>query len=420
MNTSPVRMDDLPLNRFHCRIAALTFGAHLTDGYVLGVIGYAIIQLTPAMQLTPFMAGMIGGSALLGLFIGSLVLGWISDHIGRQKIFTFSFLLITLASFLQFFATTPEHLIGLRILIGIGLGGDYSVGHTLLAEFSPRRHRGILLGAFSVVWTVGYVLASIAGHHFISESPEAWRWLLRQGRFAEAHAIVHRYFGPHVLLGDEVATATHKHIKTLFSSRYWRRTAFNSVFFVCLVIPWFVIYTWLPTIAQTIGLEDALTASLMLNALLIVGALLGLVLTHLLAHRKFLLGSFLLLAATLVVMACLPSGSSLTLLLFVLFSTTISAVSNLVGILPAESFPTDIRSLGVGFATAMSRLGAAVSTGLLPWVLAQWGMQVTLMLLAAVLLVGFVVTWLWAPETKALPLVAAGNVGGANEHSVSV
>ena len=150
MNTSPVRMDDLPLNRFHCRIAALTFGAHLTDGYVLGVIGYAIIQLTPAMQLTPFMAGMIGGSALLGLFLGSLVLGWISDHIGRQKIFTFSFLLITLASFLQFFATTPEHLIGLRILIGIGLGGDYSVGHTLLAEFSPRRHRGILLGAFSV------------------------------------------------------------------------------------------------------------------------------------------------------------------------------------------------------------------------------------------------------------------------------
>lgn len=63
-----------------------------------------------------------------------------------------------------------------------------------------------------------------------------------------------------------------------------------------------------------------------------------------------------------------------------------------MGILPAESFPTDIRSLGVGFATAMSRLGAAVSTGLLPWVLAQWGMQATLLLTAAVLLVGFVVT----------------------------
>ncbi|WP_233422705.1 MFS transporter [Citrobacter sedlakii] len=449
MNTSPVRMDDLPLNAFHCRIAALTFGAHLTDGYVLGGVGYAIIPLMSAMQLTPFMAGMIGGAALLGLFLGSLILGWVSDHIGRQKIFTFSFMLITIASFLQLFVSTPEQLIALRILIGIGLGGDYSVGHTLLAEFAPRRHRGVLLGAFSVVWTIGYVLASLVGHHFISASPDAWRWLLasaalpallitllrwgtpesprwliRQGRFAEAHAVVHRYFGPHVLPGDEIAAASTKHIKTLFSARYWRRTVFNSVFFVCLVIPWFVIYTWLPTIARTVGLEDALTASLLLNALLIVGALLGLLLTHLLTHRRFLLGSFLLLAATLFVMAFLPPGSAFTLLLFVLFSTTISAVSNLVGILPAESFPTDIRSLGVGFATAMSRLGAAISTGLLPLTLAQWGMQVTLLLLAGVLLIGFIVTWLWAPETKALPLAVAGRVekrqGGVNEHSVSV
>ncbi len=61
-------MDDLPLNGFHCRIAALTFGAHLTDGYVLGVVGYAIIQMTPALQLTPLMAGMVGGVGAAGPF----------------------------------------------------------------------------------------------------------------------------------------------------------------------------------------------------------------------------------------------------------------------------------------------------------------------------------------------------------------
>lgn len=451
MNTSPVRMDDLPLNRFHCRIAGLTFGAHLTDGYVLGVVGYAMIQLTPLMHLTPLQEGLIGGSALLGLFLGSLILGWVSDHIGRQKIFTFSFVLITLASFLQFFATSAEQLFFLRMLIGFGLGGDYSVGHTLLAEFAPRRYRGILLGAFSLVWTVGYVLASAVGHWLITVDGDAWRWLLgsaafpaflitllrwgtpesprwlmRQGRVAEAHEVVKRYLGANVLPGDEIATPTSRSMGMLFSAAYWRRTAFNSLFFVCLVIPWFVIYTWLPSIAQHMHIDDALTASLMLNVLLILGALLGLVLTHYLSRRFFLLSSFALLGVVLLVLAFVPeNNSALVLLLFVLFTTAISAASNLVGILPAESFPTDIRSQGVGFATAMSRLGAAVSTVLLPLMLADYGMRITLLLLAAVLFVGFLVTLLWAPETKDLSLVAASASAGKlkgniNEHSVGV
>ena len=67
------------------------------------------------MQLTPFMAGMIGGSALLGLFLGSLVLGWISDHIGRQKNLHLQFYADYARFVLAIFATTPEHLIGLRI-----------------------------------------------------------------------------------------------------------------------------------------------------------------------------------------------------------------------------------------------------------------------------------------------------------------
>jgi putative MFS transporter len=43
-----IRMDDVPLNRFHIKIAGLTFGAHFTDGYVLGVIGFALAQIKPA------------------------------------------------------------------------------------------------------------------------------------------------------------------------------------------------------------------------------------------------------------------------------------------------------------------------------------------------------------------------------------
>ncbi|WPU23884.1 MFS transporter [Cedecea neteri] len=451
MHAEPVRMDDLPLNRFHLRIAGLTFGAHLTDGYVLGVIGFALVMITPQMGLTPLQEGLVGSSALFGLFLGSLVLGWISDHIGRQKIFNFSFVLITLASFLQFFVSNVEQLIVLRVLIGIGLGGDYSVGHTMLAEFSPRKHRGVLLGAFSLVWTLGYVLASLIGHQLVESGPEAWRWLLasaalpallitllrwgtpesprwllRQGRVSEAHQIVRRCFGEHVVIGDEMAVPTSRHIRMLFSEQYWRRTAFNSLFFVCLVIPWFAIYTWLPSITGLLGMQDGLTASLLLNMVLVVGAIAGLVLTHHCSRRGFLIGGFLVLFFSLTALALVPEQhGTIILLLFFVFTLTISAVSNLVGVLPAESFPTDIRSLGVGFATSMSRLGSAISTGLLPVALVSVGVQNTMLLLSAVLMLGLLVSVFWAPETRNMSLVAAsGNKeqppGVNHEHSVSL
>ncbi len=153
------------------------------------------------------------------------------------------------------FASTPEQLFILRVIVGIGIGGDYSVGHTLLAEFSPRKHRGVLLGAFSVIWTFGYVSASFVGHYLSMVSPEAWRWLLSsaalpallillvrigtpesprwlmgKGREDDAMAIVHKYFGPNVTLIDEEPATSTRRFLSLFGRKYWRRTAFNSLF----------------------------------------------------------------------------------------------------------------------------------------------------------------------------------------------
>jgi len=148
-----IPLDDVPLNAFHFKIAGLTFGAHFTEGYALGTIGYALASLNRQMPLDAFWMGMIGSSALMGIFLGSLVFGWLSDRMGRQKIFLLSFLIITAAAFAQFYVSSPAQLCALRVLIGFGMGGDFAVGHAILAEFSPRKHRGTLLGSFSVVWT---------------------------------------------------------------------------------------------------------------------------------------------------------------------------------------------------------------------------------------------------------------------------
>lgn len=441
-----VRLDDVPMNAFHLWIAGLTFGAHFTDGYVLGVIGFALVQIQPQMALSPFWQGMIGSSTLFGLFLGSLVLGWISDRVGRQKVFTLSFVIITFASFMQFFVNGPQQLFWLRVLVGIGLGGDYAVGHTMLAEFAPRKNRGVLLGSFSVIWTLGYVAASFVGHMMADFGPDAWRWLLssaalpallimllrigapesprwlmRKGRIKEAHQVVLRYFGPQVILADEIPLASSHHIRTLFSAQYWRRTAFNSLFFVCLVIPYFAIYTFLPSILAIMGLTKNFASDLLLNGLLLVGAVLGIGLTMFCSRRGFLIWSFFILAASLILLALTPAAQTgIMLLLFALFTLTISAVSNLVGVFPAESFPTDIRSLGVGFATSMSRLGSAIGTGLLPLSILTLGMQVTTLILAGVLLLGALVAILWAPETKGLTLVGASSIKTGGQYHEGV
>ena len=91
-----------------------------------------------------------------------------------------------------------------------------------------------------------------------------------------------------------------------------------------------------------------------------------------------------------------------------LFTLILSGVSNLVGVFPAESFPTRLRSSGVGLATSMSRLGSAMSTFALPVMLASWGLGPTMGVLTGLLVIGGVVSVAWAPETKGKLLNDAG------------
>ena len=432
----PVLLDDIPLNRFHMKIAGLTFGAHFTEGYALGTVGYALASMNRQMPLDSFWMGAIGSSALIGIFLGSLVFGRLSDRLGRQSIFLSSFIIITIAAFLQFFATSPMELFALRVLIGFGMGGDFTVGHAILAEFSPRKHRGALLGSFSVVWTIGYVVANVLGMSYGDAGPDAWRWLLAsaslpalivlvlrigtpesprwllgKGRIKEANAIVLKHFGPGVTLDveDAIAGVASKHgYARLFQPDLIRRTLFNCGFFVCLVIPYFAIYTFLPGILKVIGLSNGFGADLLLNAVLVIGAVLGIWLTIKLPRRHFLIGSFALTCAMLVTMSLLPSSATLAMIVaFAVFTLTMSAFSNLVGVFPPECFPTEVRASGVGLAIACSRLGSAIGTFLLPVGIAEIGFHYTMMVLAAVLLIGMIVSMAWAPETRNLTLRAA-------------
>ena len=265
-------IDDAPLNRFHVKMTILTFGAHFTAGYVMGSIALALAGLCSCMEVSATWQGLLGSSALVGVFVGGVLTGLVSDKFGRQKIFLMSFVVITIAAALQYFATGPMNLFVLRIIVGMAIGADYSVGVTLLTEVLPRKERGPLLGCLVAVWTVGYVAASFAGVFVFAPidwnmllassaipafivlllragTPESPRWLASKGRHEEAQAIIDEFIGEGYVLEEEPLTEK-LGVKALFNRKTIRSLAFVCIFWSLNVIPYFGVYTFLPILLQ--------------------------------------------------------------------------------------------------------------------------------------------------------------------------
>jgi len=130
-----------------------------------------------------------------------------------------------------------------------------------------------------------------------------------------------------------------------------------------------------------------------------------------LPRRVFLISSFAVTCASLLALSLISAEQVGALIAaFAVFTLAMSAVSNLVGVYPPECFPTDLRARGVGLAIACSRLGSAAGTFLLPIAMARFGLQPAMMALAAVLLLGMLVSIAWAPETRLLRLNEASSV----------
>ncbi|MFI0978912.1 MFS transporter [Streptomyces sp. NPDC021093] len=455
-------LDAAPLRPFHLRVTATTFGANFSDGYALGMIGAVLATLTDARHLSGVWQGLLGASALIGLFFGSIVLGRVGDIIGRQKLYIYNFVLITVASALQFWAKDPAVLFTLRVLIGFGLGADYAVGPTMLSEFAPKRLRGLLLGSLTVMWTVGYVLAGILGTWLGKTedtayvllatgalpallvlllrigTPESPSWLVSQGRVEEARDIARRYLrselgevaegasagtgqaGPSTRTGQAgpptgagragpptraeragPSTTSWAAYRELFAPGQARRTWFGLVFYSAQVLPYFAIYTFMPTILLALNVEDADLQNLLLNLFLLAGGVTGLWFLQRTGRRPLVIVTFGIMTAALALMGALTHASTTALMIpFLVYTFVMAGASNLTQVYPAELYPTHLRATGVGFLNGTSRIASAVGTFVLPVSLESIGLSWSMYWLAGVLLIGTVASVAWAPETK--------------------
>jgi putative MFS transporter len=397
------------------------------DGFDLGVISVTLPAITAALGLDPVLAGLIGASSLIGIFIGAPLAGWLTDRFGRKRVFTVDVLAFIVLGLLQAFVADGWQLFVVRVLLGIAIGAEYSIGAAMLAEFAPSKDRGRRLSGLLVSWYGGYLIAVVAAYVLLAAGanwrwvlvtsalpavvtaiarigfPESPRWLLGKGREDEARAVVRAHLGGDEYFRREQYSAEQQRpggYRVLFAPGNRGRLAFISLFWACNVAPYFAIFTFAPTVLKSLQLSNEAAGTITVNAMAAIGAIVGMLTIERLGRRRQLIPPFWIMAVALGVVGVWGSAPGVVVVLcFAVFSFMNALQGNLTAVYPIEILPTEVRSTGVGFAAACSRVGAAAGTFLLPVGISSIGIGACMLIAAAICVVGAVLSQFMAPET---------------------
>lgn len=415
------------LRPFLRRLTILSAAGMFLDGFDLTVIAVALPLLVKEWHIGAALTGLVAASSVIGMFMGSLVLGHLTDRWGRRAMYLFDLVFFVVFALLTAISQNVVELLVFRFLLGIGIGADYPISSTLLAEFSPAKSRGGLLSSLSVIWFVGSVAAYLVGVVLLPLGADAWRWMLVIGAAVALVVIMFRASIPesprwlldhdraqdasHVLTeltGTAVTVTSTMAPKAswthLFSKSLVKRTLFVCGFWFAYDVAYYGISIYSPTILKPFisGSQSAADlGSAMISLVGVVGAVIGVLVVDRWGRRPLILLGFGGLTATLIVLSVTKNPAFDMLLL--LFSAAVM-FGNFAGILDfvyaTELFPTTLRAGASGLGTAVSRVGAILSIVLFPSLIKAWGLSHALWLFAGAGLFGFVVSFVLAPETK--------------------
>ncbi|MGL5120887.1 MAG: MFS transporter [Plesiomonas shigelloides] len=432
----PRNFDDIKFSSIHRRIMLWGSGGPFLDGYVLVIIGVALEQLTPVLHLDAEWIGLLGAATLAGLFIGTTLFGYISDKVGRRKMFLIDIVAIGVISVATMFVTSPFELLIMRLLIGIVIGADYPIATSMVTEFSNTHQRAFSMGFIAAMWYVGATCANLVGYclyemeggwrwmlgsAFIPcliiligrfDLPESPRWLLRKGRVEECDQMMIKLFGERVVFEEEPPKETR--FSQLFTRRHFPFVLFIAAIWTCQVIPMFAIYTFGPQIVGLLGLEQGRSATLgnmIISLFFMLGCIPAMFWLDSIGRRPLLIGSFAMMTLALAALGFFPGlGIGLVVMMFAIYAFFSGGPGILQWLYPNELFPTDIRASAVGVIMSLSRIGTIVSVWGLPIFIANHGISNVMLIGAAISLIGLLISMVFAPETRGLNLMQTGSL----------
>jgi MFS family permease len=459
----PARLDRLPWGRFHTLVVVALGITWILDGLEVTLAGSVAgaLRQSPALQLSSTDIGFVGSAYLAGAVLGAIFFGWLTDRLGRKKLFFITLAVYLVATAATAFSWNLWSFALFRFLTGAGIGGEYAAINSTIQELVPARVRGwtdlVINGSFwvgaaagaagSIVlldpaflpvdmgWRAAFLIGSLLALVILfmrAWLPESPRWLITHGRPAEAERIVadiearfrregHELApGPfptirlrarsHTPLSEVVATLFHAHPqRTAVGLVLMASQAFfyNAIFFTYAL----VLTDFYGVRADHVGWYILPFAAGNFLGPVFLGRLFDTIGRRPMIAFTYAASGVLLAATGWLFARDLVSVTTLTMCWMVIFFFASSAASSAY-LTVSETFPLEIRALaialfyavgtGIGGIAGPLLFGALIETG------SRWSVFAGYLLGAALMLAAAAVAARWgvAAERKPLESVA--------------
>jgi len=381
-------------------------------GYMLDsmdVMLYALVlgQVQREMHLSAALSGAMMSATLIAAAFGGVSFGWFADRYGRVRALTLSVLVYSVATALCGFAQTATQLMLFRVLLGLGMGGEWASGAVLVAETWPARHRGKALALVQSSWAVGYALG--AGVVALVMPRFGWRAVFFVGILP---ALVSLW----VRSGLREPEVWRQQRSVQLRPGRLFRGAFGYSMLVCAsmnaaaLFAWWGLFTWLPRFLSMPTAEGGRGLGIVQTSawtiVLETGTFLGYIGFGFLADRfsrKYTYIGFLIVAALLVPLFAFVRNPNALLLIGPLVGFFGTGYFSGFSVIASELFPTALRASAMGFVYNVGRVLSAAAPYLIGLVSEHAGLSWALCITsAAFLAAALIATALRPPVTQAI------------------
>ncbi|MCH6264482.1 MFS transporter [Neobacillus citreus] len=429
------RIERIPDNKYNKGLLVKTGIGNTFDSMDIAMVAFVLPSIIGLWSLSSEQAGLLGSSVLIGYLFGAFFSGWLGDKIGRKKIIMWTLIIYSLATLVSAFSGAWEHFFWMRVIAGIGTGGESAIIAPYLAELIASKYRGKYIGALTGFHSFGYVAAAIIGYIVVPASENGWRialiitalpiflvlywrralpesprWLESSGRLEQAEQEmrkleqgVEKYTGklpePAEIAPPQVTKGS---FFTLWNKKYVKRTIMIYILWFSVIFSYYGFFTWLPTLLYKQGFEisKSFLFSILIYVAQIPGYFSAAYLNDVLGRKK-LICTYLGLAA--ISAFCLSQAHTSSTILISGFFTSLFMVGSMAGMYTytPEQYPTIIRSTGTGSASAFGRIGGLLAPIYIGYMYPIFGFIGVFLMTTGVLLIGMVSTFILGTETKA-------------------